>query len=189
MIRVSKSERTRNALREVALRHFVADGFQAASVPAIAAEVGVTERTFYRHFAAKDEVLFGDVVDRLAWFATALRERPADEDLVRSVLAALGSAPTDPRLMLEIARLRTELLSAERIERTFRNRQGAMATELRTILVERGESRLDAAVRAEVVAGAVFAALAVWTEGPEPRDLGGLGEVTQQALERVRPAL
>jgi AcrR family transcriptional regulator len=185
----TKSERTRNALREVALRHFVADGFDAASVPAIAAEVGVTERTFYRHFATKDEVLFGDVVDRLAWFATAMCERPADEDVVRSVLAALGSAPTDPRLMLEIARLRTELLSAERIERTFRNRQGAMATELRSILTERGESRLDAAVRAEVVAGAVFAALAVWTEGSEPRDLAGLGDLTQQALERVRPAL
>ena len=125
----------------MALRHFVADGFEAASVPAIAAEVGVTERTFYRHFATKDEVLFGDVADRLAWFATAMRERPADEDLVRSVLAALGSAPTDPQLLAEIARLRTELLSADRIERTFRDRQGAMATELRTILARARASR------------------------------------------------
>jgi AcrR family transcriptional regulator len=185
----TKSERTRDALREVALRHFVEHGFEAASVPSIAAEVGVTERTFYRHFATKDEVLFGDLVSRLTWFRTAMRDRPADEDLIRSVLAALGSAPTDPRLMLEIARLRTELLSAERIERTFRDRQGAMARELRTILTERGESHLDAAVHAEVVAGAVFAALAVWTESPEPRDLAGLGELTQRALERVRPAL
>lgn len=185
----AKSERTRDALRDAALRHYVEHGFEAASVPAIAAEVGVTERTFYRHFATKDEVLFGDVVSRLAWFRTAMRERPAEEDLIRSVLAALGSAPTDPRLMLEIARLRAELLSAERIERTFRDRQGAMATELRTILTERGESRLDAAVHAEVVAGAVFAALTVWTEGPEPRDLAGLGELTQQALAGVRPAL
>ncbi|MFC6344173.1 TetR/AcrR family transcriptional regulator, partial [Nocardioides hankookensis] len=116
---MSKSERTRNALREVALRHFVADGFESASVPAIAAEVGVTERTFYRHFATKDEVLFGDVADRVAWFAAAMRERPADEDLVRSVLVALGSAPTDPQLLAEIARLRTELLSPARIERVF----------------------------------------------------------------------
>jgi len=185
----TKSERTREALRDVALRHYVEHGFEAASVPAIAAEVGVTERTFYRHFATKDEVLFGDVVDRLAWFATAMRDRPTEEDLVRSVLAALGSAPTDPRLMLEIARLRTALLSADRIERTFRNRQGAMARELATILTERGESQLDAAVHAEVVAGAVFAALAVWPEAPEPRDLAGLGDLTQQALERVRPAL
>jgi AcrR family transcriptional regulator len=185
----TKSERTRDALRDAALRHYVEHGFATASVPAIAAEVGVTERTFYRHFATKDEVLFGDLVSRLTWFRTAMRDRPAGEDLIRSVLAALGSAPTDPRLMLEIARLRTELLSAERIVRTFRDRQGAMATELRTILVERGESQLDAAVHAEVVAGAVFAALTVWTESPEPRDLAGLGDLTQQALERVRPAL
>ena len=45
---------------------------------------------------------------RLAWFAAAMRERPADEDLVQSVLVALGSAPTDPQLMVEIARLRSE---------------------------------------------------------------------------------
>ncbi|WP_028644715.1 TetR/AcrR family transcriptional regulator [Nocardioides sp. URHA0020] len=186
---MTKADRTRAALRDAALRHYVEHGFEAASVAAIAAEVGVTERTFYRHFATKDEVLFGDVVSRLAWFRTAMRDRPADEDLIRSVLAALASAPTDPRLMLEIARLRTQLLSADRIERTFRDRQGAMATELRTLLTERGESPLDAAVRAEVVAGAVFAALAVWTEGPADRDLAGLGDLTQQALERVRPAL
>ncbi len=186
---MSKADRTRAALRDVALRHFVTDGFEAASVPAIAAEVGVTERTFYRHFATKDEVLFGDVVTRLEWFRTAMRDRPAGEDLIRSVLVSLGSAPTDPQLLAEIARLRTELLSADRIERTFRDRQGAMASELRAILTARGESRLDAAVRAEAVAGAVFAALTVWTEAPEPRDLAGLGDLTQQALERVRPAL
>ena len=188
MIRVSKSERTRNALREVALRHFVADGFQAASVPAIAAEVGVTERTFYRHFATKDEVLFGDVVTRLAWFAAAMRERPADEDLVRSVLASLGSAPTDPQLMVEIARLRSELLSPERIERVFRDRQAAMARELRQLLGDRGAGELDAAVRAEALAGAVFAAVAVWSDEPDP-DLRTLGDLTEQALEKVRPLL
>jgi AcrR family transcriptional regulator len=186
---MSKADRTRAALREVALRHFVADGFEAASVPAIAAEVGVTERTFYRHFATKDEVLFGDVVTRLDWFAAALRERPADEDLIRAVLTTLGSAPTDPHLLAEIARLRVELLSPARIERVFRDRQGAMATELRAILGERGVADLAAAVRAEVVAGAVFAALAVWTESPAPHDVRRLGALTEEALEQVRPVL
>lgn len=185
----SKSERTRAALRDAALRHFVAFGYDGASVPAIAAEVGVTERTFYRHFATKDEVLFGDLVTRLEWFRTALRDRPADEDLVRSVLASLGSAPTDPRLLAEIAGLRRELLSPERIERTFRDRQGAMATELRGLLVERGVDPLPAAVRAEATAGAVFAALAVWTEAPPPHDLDRLTSLTVEALEQVRPVL
>ncbi len=186
---MSKSERTRSALREVSLRHFVEHGFEAASVPAIAAEVGVTERTFYRHFATKDEVLFGDMTTRLEWFRVAMRERPVEEDLIRSVLTSLTSAPTDPQLLAEIARLRVELLSPARIERVFRDRQGAMATELRAILRERGVADLAAAVRAEVLAGAVFAALAVWTEAAGPHDVRRLGVLTEEALEQVRPAL
>ena len=186
--RPGKSARTRRALRDAALRHFVAHGVDGASVPAIAAEVGVTERTFYRHFATKDEVLFGDLVTRLAWFSQALHERPADEDVIRSVLAALGSAPIDPRLMVEIARLRAQLLSPDRIEETYRDRQGAMARELRVLLRERGADDLIATVRAEAVAGAVFGALTVWTEGDD-HELNDLYRLTQQALEMLRPVL
>lgn len=185
---MAKAERTRAALRETALRHFVADGFEAASVPVIAAEVGVTERTFYRHFATKDEVLFADLVEGLAWFRTAIRARPDGEDLIRSVRESLTSAPTDPQLLVEIARLRRELLSPERIERVFRDRQAAMATELRLLLVERGVADLTAAVRAEALAGAVFAAVAVWSDDDQP-DLRTLGELTAKALEQVRPLL
>jgi AcrR family transcriptional regulator len=189
VVTFSKSERTRAALRTAALEHFVAHGFEAASVPAIAAQVGVTERTFYRHFATKDEVLFDDVGEAFAWFARALHRRPADEDLVRSVLVSLGASPTDPQLLTEIARLRAELLGPERIEKVFRDRQGAVAREVRALLVARGQDELGAAVRAEAVAGAVFAALAVWTEAPPPHDLARLGELTREALEKVRLAL
>ena len=56
-VRPGKSARTRAALRDMALKHFVEHGFDRANVPAIAAECGVTERTFYRHFATKDELL------------------------------------------------------------------------------------------------------------------------------------
>jgi AcrR family transcriptional regulator len=184
---VNKSERTRAALRETALRHFVADGFEGASVIAIAAEVGVTERTFYRHFATKDEVLFADLVEGLAWFRTAIRSRPAGEDLTRSVFESLRSAPTDPRLLIEIARLRHQLLSPERIERVFRDRQAAMAGELRALLADRGCDDLAAAVRAETLAGAVFAAVAVWGDTPDQHDLGALGRLTEEALAQVRP--
>ena len=189
VVTYSKSARTREALRAAALRHFVEHGFEAASVTAIAVDCGVTERTFYRHFSTKDEVLFDDVGEAFAWFRTALHERPADEDLIRSVLVSLASAPTDPQLLAEIARLRSELLSPERIERVFRGRQGAMAHEVRALLLARGVADLDAAVHAELVAGAVFAALAVWTEAPPPHDLAQLGELTRDALEKVRPAL
>lgn len=186
----SKSERTREALRQAAIKHFVEHGFEAASVPAIAAEVGVTERTFYRHFATKDEVLFVDLTTGLEWFGPAVRERLADgDDLIAAVLFAVQAPLIDPRLMVEIARLRLELLPPERIERSFRDAQGAMARQLRELLWERGESQLTGAVRAEVLTGAVFAALAVWTEVPGDWALGGLVRRTRAALELVRPTL
>lgn len=155
---------------------------------AIAAEAGVTERTFYRHFATKDEVLFADLVEGLEWFRAAIRSRPADEDLGRSVFESLSSAPTDPRLLVEIARLRRELLSPERIERVFRDRQAAMATELRALLDDRGVPALEAAVQAETLAGAVFAAVAVWSDGAD-LDLRSLGRLAEEALDQVRPLL
>lgn len=169
------------------MKHFLADGFEGASVPAIAADAGVTERTFYRHFATKDEVLFADLAEGLAWFRTAIRERPAEEDLTDSVFVALSSAPNDPRLFIEVARQRRELLSPERIERALRDRQAAMASELRQLLVERGIDDLRGAVRAEALAGAVFAAVAVWSDGSEPLEMRTLGRLAERALNQVRP--
>ncbi|MGA8254953.1 MAG: helix-turn-helix domain-containing protein [Nocardioides sp.] len=190
MAPVRKSERTREALRRAALRHFVEHGFEASSVPAIAAEVGVTERTFYRHFATKDEVLFIDVTSGLAWFRTTVSERlDAGDDAIAAVLAAITSPASDPRLMLEISRLRNELLSPARIERSFRDAHSVMARHMREVLVERGMAALEAAVRAEIVTGAVFAALTVWTEAPGDHGLAGLVRMTSAALEQVRPAL
>jgi AcrR family transcriptional regulator len=185
----TKAERTREALRQAAIRHFVEHGFEAANVPTIASEVGVTERTFYRHFATKDEVLFVDVNTSLTWFRTSVRQRLEEgDDLIAAVLYAIKSPPTDPRLMVEIARLRTQLLSPARIERSFREAQGVTARYLREVLVERDDDQLLAAVRAEAVAGAVFAALTVWTESPDAR-LRDLLTAVERTLEQVRPIL
>jgi TetR/AcrR family transcriptional regulator, regulator of mycofactocin system len=48
---------TRRALEEAALRRFAHDGYDETSVDAIAADAGVSARTFFRYFATKDEVL------------------------------------------------------------------------------------------------------------------------------------
>ncbi|WP_345526241.1 TetR family transcriptional regulator [Nocardioides endophyticus] len=48
---------TRVALEDAALRRFALDGYDETSVDSIAADAGVSARTFFRYFATKDEVL------------------------------------------------------------------------------------------------------------------------------------
>ena len=55
--RKRKSEMTRQRLLDSANRLFRANGYAATTAAAIAEDAGVTERTFYRYFAAKADVL------------------------------------------------------------------------------------------------------------------------------------
>lgn len=55
----TKSDRTRRILGAVALELFDRYGYDEVSVGQIAAKAGVSRRTFFRHFASKDEVIFG----------------------------------------------------------------------------------------------------------------------------------
>src|SRR3954454_15613014 len=49
----------RGRLEQAALELYVEHGFEQTTVAEIAARAGLTERTFFRHFADKREVLFG----------------------------------------------------------------------------------------------------------------------------------
>src|SRR5215207_9582754 len=90
-----RSERTRDALRQAALVRFLAQGVEDTSAEQIAADAGVSLRTFYRHFASKHDLLFADYDAGLQWFRAALADRSADESLVDSVHSAILAAPYD----------------------------------------------------------------------------------------------
>ena len=66
----------RGRLREAALELFFERGFDQATVTDIALRAGLTERTFFRHFTDKREVLFGgqDLLHDLT--AKAVAEAP-----------------------------------------------------------------------------------------------------------------
>ena len=73
----------RRRLQQAALELFRERGYEATTTAEIAARAGVTERTFFRHFADKREVLF---------------EGP--EILNRSLTAAIAAAPKNLRQAL-----------------------------------------------------------------------------------------
>ena len=182
-------------MREAALGRFVRDGFDATSITDIAADVGVTTRTFYRYFANKDEVLFADYEDRLDWFHRALSVRPRKEPLVASVRAAIDSFPDDPALVAEIARLRHAELDPNRIEPHIRRVEAQLARQIEAHLRQRDpdiadgadpDARLRTTIVARAVAAAVFAAMDTWMAGPAD-DLDELSRLTGVALDLVAP--
>ena len=102
----ARSERTREALRRAALLRFLDQGVEGTSAEQIAADAGVSLRTFYRHFASKHDLLFADYDAGLHWFRSALAARPSDEPLIESVQAAIFAFPYDVEAVTQIASLR-----------------------------------------------------------------------------------
>jgi AcrR family transcriptional regulator len=79
-------------LEAVALRLFEERGFGGVTVDDIAAEAGVSARTFYRYFPTKDDVLLVRIDRRADTLRAALDERRAGEPLLHSVHLALEQA-------------------------------------------------------------------------------------------------
>jgi AcrR family transcriptional regulator len=71
-LRESKKRATRSRLEEVAFALFLRQGYDETSVTDVAAGAEVSERTFFRYFSAKQDVVFADLVDALEGFADDL---------------------------------------------------------------------------------------------------------------------
>jgi AcrR family transcriptional regulator len=157
---------TRRALVEAAIKRFADSGVPGTTVAEIAADAGVTERTFYRYFASKEEVLFADYHDRIEWFRRALEVRPPDESITRSVLHAVDAFPLDHRIVSEAARLRSSELTEEQVAIHVQRVQALLGAEierrLRATICPDPDDELRAAVASGMIAAAVFAALATW---------------------------
>lgn len=192
--RLRKRERTREALRRSALARFARDGFHSTTVADVAADVGVSERTFYRHFPTKEEVLFEDYASRLGWFDAALELRPRDEPVLESVRVALESFPDDREVVRQVAQLRASLLASDVVEDQLRRVQAGFARSIERHLVERisdvEDPELASAVLGAAIAAALVAVLRVWGERGGV-DTDALREHTARALEllRVPPAV
>ncbi|KIH99367.1 hypothetical protein LP52_07625 [Streptomonospora alba] len=135
-------ERTRLAVQkeiaEAADALFVERGFEATTVDDIAAAVGMSQRSVFRYFATKEEIVLGKfdlVVDDML---AALRARPADEAVwtslhrVFDVLVSLAEKPGHEEMVEPIHRVvfETPALLAGYLQK-LQHMQDAVVTELR----------------------------------------------------------
>ncbi len=87
--RERKKLETRRSLRDNALRLFAEQGFDRTTIEDITEAADVAQRTFFLHFASKEDVLLADARERGAAFEAALAAQPADASPLASVRGAL----------------------------------------------------------------------------------------------------
>src|ERR1700749_4684380 len=74
---------------------FAAKGYDRTAVHEITDAVDVSERTFFRYFASKEDLVLSFIRDGAAAFAAALAARPAGEEPLAAARHALQTSVLD----------------------------------------------------------------------------------------------
>lgn len=89
-LRERKKAQLHEALLDTGLRLFHENGYQATTTEEIAARVGVSQRTFFRYFPSKEDILLEALEGVDQHLFDALRERPGDEPPLLALRNALS---------------------------------------------------------------------------------------------------
>ncbi|MFE2377626.1 TetR/AcrR family transcriptional regulator [Streptomyces sp. NPDC059398] len=165
----------RDRLAQAALELYVERGYEQTTVAEIAKRAGLTERTFFRHFADKREVLFGGsevLQDLLVGHLTEAPASAAPIDAVAVALEPLGGYFHERR---EQARRRQTVIAAnpELREREL-IKLASLASALAEALRQRGAGEPTASLAAEAGVAVFRVAFQSWIGDSGERDLSQL---------------
>lgn len=165
----------RGRLEQAALALYAERGFDQTTAAEIAKRAGLTERTFFRHFADKREVLFGGAEALQELLVTAVAEAPAAAAPLDAVVAALHAAGAVLQERRESARQRQTVIvaNAELREREL-IKLASLATALAEALRQRGVREPAATLTAEAGIAVFRVAVERWTSQSGKRDLSRL---------------
>ena len=189
----------KDRLQAAALDLYLTRGFEQTTVTEIAASVGLTERTFFRHFADKREVLF-DGQELLAQaFLNGVDAAADDATPMETVAAALDTAAEFfPEERREHSRRRQEIIEANPgLQERELLKLAGLAAAIAAALGVRGVPEPVATLAAQSGVTVFAVAFAQWIETGEVRSftelerdsLDALRDVTRSADDQLRLAL
>jgi|tagenome__1003787_1003787.scaffolds.fasta_scaffold20695385_2 AcrR family transcriptional regulator len=171
-------------LQAAGLELFEERGYEQTTVADIAAAAGLTERTFFRYFADKREVLFSGSSELRERMVAAVREAPEGSTPLEAVAAALDATAKVFAERHVHARRRQQVLAANPV---LAEREAAkmslMVGDLSAALRERGVVEPTATLTAEIGVLAFRTGFAQWLE-----EGGSLAEVFPRVLAQLRAA-
>ncbi len=162
----------RGRLEKAALELYGERGFEPTTVAEIARRAGLTERTFFRHFADKREVLFAGAGALQDYLVSALARTPDSVAPIDAVAAALESVADLFGERREYAGLRQAVIAANA---DLREREliklAALSAALADTLRGRGVKDPAASLAAEAGIAVFRIAFEQWVNDAGQRDL------------------
>jgi AcrR family transcriptional regulator len=149
-LRLRRRRLVRAEIERIAIRLFLTHGYDAVSVDDIANEAGMSERTFFRYYATKDEILRRYQSGLNEKLVEAFAAQPAAVsalEALRAAYAATGHvAPPDRERVRGLGRLLAttpavharsigDLLLDERLAHEFARRARARGADVRPAVV------------------------------------------------------
>jgi AcrR family transcriptional regulator len=151
---------------EAAALHLYRDcGFEQTTVAEIAERAGLTERTFFRYFADKPEVLFSGAAALEELMVGAAADAPASAGPLEAAAAALDAAARLLQERREFSRQRQAVIAAnpELQERELK-KMASLAAALARVLRKRGVGDPAASLTAEMAIAVFRLSFERWLE-------------------------
>jgi AcrR family transcriptional regulator len=163
-------------LQRAALELFATRGFEQTTAMEIAQSVGLTERTFFRHFSDKRDVLFYGQALFVQAFRTGVDAAPPGASPIEIIAGALRSAaalfPNDRRTH---SRTRQSVIDKNPALREREvHKLAGLATVVAEALRARGVDELAATLAAESGATVFRIAFTQWIQDGEQRSLADI---------------
>ena len=176
----------RGRLLKAALELYGERGFEQTTVAAIATRAGLTERTFFRHFADKREVLFAGASGLEELLVSTVSKAPDGIPPIDAAAAGIEAAGAAIQEGGELPRLRARIIaaSAELQEREL-IKLASLASALAEALRRRGVIEPAASLTAEAAIAVFRIAYDRWINHAGQQDLPRLIRESLDELKAV----
>jgi AcrR family transcriptional regulator len=179
----------RGRLMQAAMELYGEHGYDRTTVAEIAERAGLTKRTFFRHFADKREVLFGNGHEFQDRFVAGLAAAPPAAAPLDAVAAALEAGAGVLAERREFARRRQAVIAAnEELQERELVKLASVAAALAAGLRERGVAEPTASLTAEAAMAVFRVAFERWIAEGNDQDLPALIRDSLDALRAVAAA-
>jgi AcrR family transcriptional regulator len=174
----------RGRLESAAMELYRERGFDQTTVAEIAARAGLTERTFFRHFADKREVLFGGSLEEL--FTSAITDAPPTSAPFDAVAAALRVGAGLLQERREYALKRQAVIAANpALQERELIKLAALGAAMATALRARGVTEPAASLCAEAGIAVFRVAFERWIDPANERDFTAVIDESLAELKAV----